>query len=94
MRSSVMTLLTSSLVFTMGANAMPQPPIPPPGLFCCPPTGPNGLVLLEQQVGPYAIWCMSVLALCLSWRISDREFGDSYGDNIYCAYVSIRQEDV
>ncbi|KAJ2920029.1 hypothetical protein MD484_g483, partial [Candolleomyces efflorescens] len=34
------------------------PPIPPLGTWCCPPTGPGGRPLQEQQNGPFAIWCV------------------------------------
>ncbi|TFK38413.1 hypothetical protein BDQ12DRAFT_723262 [Crucibulum laeve] len=35
-----------------------QPPVvPQPGLFCCPPYGPDGLPLDRQQVGPFNIFC-------------------------------------
>jgi len=40
----------------------PNPPVcpiivPPSGLFCCPPIGPNNLPLDRQQVGPFSIFC-------------------------------------
>ncbi|KAF8060655.1 hypothetical protein FPV67DRAFT_301461 [Lyophyllum atratum] len=34
-----------------------QTPIPPAGLFCCPPYGPGGRTLDRQQLNPYAIFC-------------------------------------
>ncbi|PPQ73268.1 hypothetical protein CVT26_015226 [Gymnopilus dilepis] len=31
--------------------------VPPPGLFCCPPVGPDGLPLAAQQQGPFNLFC-------------------------------------
>ncbi|KIM37989.1 hypothetical protein M413DRAFT_448034 [Hebeloma cylindrosporum] len=45
------------ILFFLSFATAQAPPIPPPGLFCCPPCGPNGLHLDRQQVGPYTIFC-------------------------------------
>ncbi|KAJ3495265.1 hypothetical protein NLJ89_g10654 [Agrocybe chaxingu] len=45
------------LALVASALAQTSPPIPPIGLFCCPPCGPDGLHLDRQQVGPYTIFC-------------------------------------
>ncbi|GLB36911.1 hypothetical protein LshimejAT787_0311980 [Lyophyllum shimeji] len=37
--------------------AAAQPPIPPPGLYCCPLYGPDALPLNRQQINPYNIFC-------------------------------------
>jgi len=39
------------------ASAAAGEPIPPPGLFCCPPYGPRHHRLNRQQIGPYDIFC-------------------------------------
>ncbi|KAF9524360.1 hypothetical protein CPB83DRAFT_861435 [Crepidotus variabilis] len=49
-------IFASVIVFLSGVMCQ-APPIPPPGLYCCPPTGPGGLTLRERQVGPYTIYC-------------------------------------
>ncbi|KAF9445350.1 hypothetical protein P691DRAFT_645315, partial [Macrolepiota fuliginosa MF-IS2] len=41
--------------------AAPQVYVPPPGLYCCPETGPNGWPLIERQVGPFSFYCMYVM---------------------------------
>ncbi|PPR02046.1 hypothetical protein CVT24_011206 [Panaeolus cyanescens] len=48
-----------TLASSLMVHALPQigDPIPPPGLYCCPPYGPQGLPLNRQQVGPFAIFC-------------------------------------
>ncbi|KAF8157236.1 hypothetical protein B0H34DRAFT_712869 [Crassisporium funariophilum] len=52
----ILPILAASFIL-VAASPQTVPPIPPAGLFCCPPCGPNGLHLDRQQVGPFAIFC-------------------------------------
>ncbi|KAF6763365.1 hypothetical protein DFP72DRAFT_875424, partial [Ephemerocybe angulata] len=54
----VLTLTSFAALVTVRALPQGGPPIPPPGLYCCPPYGPNGLPLAQPQPGPFALWCL------------------------------------
>ncbi|KAF6763358.1 hypothetical protein DFP72DRAFT_529827 [Ephemerocybe angulata] len=57
--SMIAFLFFAVLALLATVQALPQaPPIPPPGLFCCPPYGPKGQPLVQPQPGPFVLWCL------------------------------------
>ncbi|XP_006464053.1 hypothetical protein AGABI2DRAFT_153040 [Agaricus bisporus var. bisporus H97] len=57
MKAAFLTLSTA-LFCTSFALAAPDVIVPPPGLYCCPDTGPNGWDLIERHIGPFFISCV------------------------------------